>query len=591
MKSSLLALAYLALFICWSFLPAAAQDDALWQETVRGDVGARIDRYLEWGERFGFSGAVLVALDGEIMLHKAYGQADRANSVPNRIDTVFSFGSIAKQFTAAAIMKLEQEGKLNTSDLISKYLPNVPEDKRAITIHHLLTHSSGLIDTVPGGDFEEVSRDEALRQTFEAPLRHPVGERFAYSNAGYSVAAAIVEVVSGKDYETFMQEEIFEPAGITGAGFMGNKKWPADRVARIYSGETDNGSPIEKPGPYWILLGNGGVVMTVGDMYKWDRALRTDKVLGDAAKAKIFTPYIDDYGYGWDVLRTVRGTTRHSHDGGSSLGLSAEFRRYVEEDGAFILASNSTVGGQLAIESVVSPIEYLIFNDVDLTEPATLDTKAEVDIDEYAGEYELKGGSRFVLWKEGEELILGVSGQTILDTIFPPTSRAGAMETLRMNETAETVVDAVFEGDLKPLQDSVEPGPDGAEDRAGRWAEIMKSWGEHRGDYDGVDVLGTVSLLDAEWDGPVTWVDVQFERGHRLCRFHWRDGKIWGLGGQVWRYAFFGPVKFVDDTTAVAFQFLTGRSVTVSFEKNRRGKINAIALSYNSDTFTARRAE
>src|SRR5262249_25703156 len=134
-------------------------------------------------------------------------------------ETVFSIGSITKQFTAAAILQLEMQGKLNVQDSISKYLPNVPKDKEAITLHHLLTHSAGLESDFGATDYEPVTREPYIRRALAAKLRSVPGQRYHYANSGYSLLAAIVEIVSGQDYEAYLQENLFKPAGMTKTGY------------------------------------------------------------------------------------------------------------------------------------------------------------------------------------------------------------------------------------------------------------------------------------------------------------------------------------------------------------------------------------
>src|SRR5687768_741807 len=153
------------------------------QKTNTAQTTGRIENYLNEIEKVGFSGTVLVELNGKKVISKGYGFRDFNQKLKNTPDTIFDTGSITKQFTAAAILKLETQGKLNTDDKISKYFNNVPPDKSEITIHDLLRHSSGLPGVV-GGDFEQISESEFIRKVFEAPLKFPSGKRFSYSNVG-----------------------------------------------------------------------------------------------------------------------------------------------------------------------------------------------------------------------------------------------------------------------------------------------------------------------------------------------------------------------------------------------------------------------
>src|SRR4029077_12786787 len=186
-------------------------------------------------------------------------------------DTVFSVGSITKQFTAAAILKLEMQGKLHVEDAIGKYLANVPDDKRAITLHRLLTHTAGL-ESDFAGDYDPVSRDEYVKRILASKLRTKPGEVFFYANSGYSLLGAIVEIASGMPYEKYLRDNLFLPAGMKDTGYK-LPNWPATRVAVGYHDGKRWGRLTEKPwagdGPYWALRANGGIHSTLDAMLPW----------------------------------------------------------------------------------------------------------------------------------------------------------------------------------------------------------------------------------------------------------------------------------------------------------------------------------
>lgn len=321
-------------------------------EQTPEEIVGRIDGYLKGLEEKGFAGAVLVAQGGMVLLEQGYGLADRERKLPVKPDTVFTVGSITKQFTAAAILKLEMDGKLNVQDKIGGYFPDVPEDKNGITLHHLLTHSAGLKENYGGDDFEPVTRDEFIRRVMAEPLRTKPGEIYHYSNAGYSLLAAIVEIVSGQPYENFLNEAFFAPAGMTDSGYN-LPGWEPDRLAHGYENGKDWGTIAaryrEQKGPYWNLLGNGGIHSTVGDMYRWHLNLNSGNILSMEALTKAYTPYIlefpDDpestyYGYGWVIFMTEQGATLITHNGGNGV-FFAEILNFPFED-AFIMFMTST---------------------------------------------------------------------------------------------------------------------------------------------------------------------------------------------------------------------------------------------------------
>ena len=210
--------------------PAAAQD----RPVVNGDTGRTLDEYLSRLERFGYSGGALAVRGKDVLLMKAYGLADRARGVPLTTGSVYSLGSITKQFTAAAILTLEMQGKLSVTDPVSKYLDGVPADKAAITLHHLLTHSSGLASDFSPTDFDPVGRDEYVRRAVQSSLLFKPGEGYEYSNAGYSLLAAIVEKVSGQPYEVYLTETGAETGGHARDGIQAAQMGTRAGRARVH---------------------------------------------------------------------------------------------------------------------------------------------------------------------------------------------------------------------------------------------------------------------------------------------------------------------------------------------------------------------
>jgi CubicO group peptidase (beta-lactamase class C family) len=316
---------------------------------VTGDLGAKLDRFLTDSH---FAGAALVAKDGHILLMKGYGLANAAAGVPFSADSLISIGSITKQFTAAAILKLEAEGKLRVEDPIGKFFPSAPDDKKGITLHQLLTHTAGL-ESDFAGDYEPVGRDAYVKRILGSKLRSKPGSEYFYANSGYSLLAAIVEIASGEAYETYVHGHLFAPAGMTETGYR-LPRWDARRVpVGLLNGKpwgTMLDKPWDKDGPYWALRGNGGIESTLADLFAWSRALDGDAVLPAAERKKLFTPYVPEgpgaessYGYGWSIQTTPWNTKLVAHDGGNGV-FSADFRRYVD-DGIVVItgASDSRV--------------------------------------------------------------------------------------------------------------------------------------------------------------------------------------------------------------------------------------------------------
>jgi CubicO group peptidase (beta-lactamase class C family) len=220
----------LALATALPALPAlgASPEDAAFAEETR--------EYLGRLERLGFAGAVLVARNGEPLLAEGYGLADRERGIPWSPGTVSTVGSITKQFTGAAILALAEDGRLRVEDPITAHFEGVPEDKRAITLHQLLTHSSGVVDLEGYGDWDPIGREEFVERILAQPLAFEPGTDYQYSNAGYSLLGAIVEKLTGGSYESFVRERFFVPLGMFETGYV-QAGWGEGRLAQGYRGE------------------------------------------------------------------------------------------------------------------------------------------------------------------------------------------------------------------------------------------------------------------------------------------------------------------------------------------------------------------
>lgn len=328
-----------------AFLPAP-QDSAAASRPVR----ERFESVMEKPAAGGFSGNVLVVKGKELIFEKSYGLADRTKKIAWSRDTVFDIGSITKQFTAAAILKLEMLKKVSTADTLDKYFKNAPADKNKITIHQLLTHTAGFPDEI-GGDYEEIGRDPFVARAFATKLIHEPGGKYEYSNVGYSILAAIVEMVSGESYEAFLNKQLFVPAGMLTTGYR-IPKWGEGALARGYRKDKDWGTPLDhawdKDGPYWNLLGNGGILSTTADMLAWHRALLTDKILSADAKKKMYTTHVPEgpegisyYGYGWSIVPKSPGGMLITHNGGNGF-FFADLYRFVDRDLVILIATNAS---------------------------------------------------------------------------------------------------------------------------------------------------------------------------------------------------------------------------------------------------------
>lgn len=300
----------------------------------------RLDAAVRAHAEADFVGAVLVARGGRVLLRRGYGRADR-KEVAATPTTLFDVASVSKQFTAAAVLRLEADGRLTTRDRLDRFFRDVPEDKAAIRLHELLTHTSGLPTDVPFTAEERQDRDRWLARVWRVPLSGEPGERFLYSNTGYGVLAAVVERAARSSFDSFVAREIFAPAGMRDTGFLQDPDLDGARAAVRFKrvGDERNGeTAIEWPW-HWSFKGATGVVTTVDDLYAWDRALRGDAVLPPIQRDKLLRPLRAGYAYGFEVTDTPRGTREQAHRG-VTYGFESWCARYPDEDAFVCVLSN-----------------------------------------------------------------------------------------------------------------------------------------------------------------------------------------------------------------------------------------------------------
>ena len=304
---------------------------------ISGELGVRLDQYMRDQFEQGFSGAVLVVKDGRKILYKGYGLADREQAIPNRTSTFFDAGSIMKDFTDVAILKLESQGKLSLNDPIKKYLKKIPADKKRITIHQLLHHSSGLKGNHSIHDQIEMNQDEAMNKIFEDPLRFEPGSERQYSNSGFTVLAAIIEKASKKSYLDYITQNILSPAGLEDWAFFGQKeRMKRSNVATGYDGiiRDNYNNPYDRNLPKWQILGAGGISFTLEELYKFSEALKSGKILSKDALDKFMNLYNPTSTRSFETPARFFG-------GGSDVGFTMVSWDLPEENTYVIMASNT----------------------------------------------------------------------------------------------------------------------------------------------------------------------------------------------------------------------------------------------------------
>lgn len=297
-----------------------------------------------------FSGVVLVAQGGEVIFKEAYGLANIEAKISNTVDTKFWISSMSKQFTAMVAMLLVQDGKLRLDDCVSDILLDYPESMGSeINIHHLLTHTSGIIQGSPlRGAFAEnmswFNTREELRSYFQdSTLLFSPGTGYQYSNYNYSLLVMTMEKAAGMSYSELLQSLILEPLGMTSTGVkIIDSVTPPYATGYAY-GLLENPRAMEITHPS-MSLGAGDIYSTVDDLYRWDRALRNNELLSDSMKQIMFTAYRSGYGYGWQIGDFPVGCGGDSipvifHDG-ASPGYESIIIRIPQSEQLVIILSN-----------------------------------------------------------------------------------------------------------------------------------------------------------------------------------------------------------------------------------------------------------
>lgn len=303
-----------------------------------------VDVFIERAAALGaFSGSVLLARGDSLLLHRGYGLASERPCVWAGPETVYHLGSLAKQFAAVAVLRLEEEGRLAVDDPITEHLPGVPADKRNITIHQLLTHTSGLPADVFGyGAVPDSGRDAAFERILSADLESVPGAEYRYSNAGYTLLGRIIETASGDPLDVYIRSELLRPTGLERTGFVGDStRFGVEDMARGFWGRYSTPS-LRTRTPSWTRM-PGEMVASTGDLHRWFRALRDGDILRPETIERMFSPHAADYGYGWHVRRRPDGSTGVVFHNGDEGVYAAALRHYPRTDLVAIATTNLVV--------------------------------------------------------------------------------------------------------------------------------------------------------------------------------------------------------------------------------------------------------
>ncbi|MGH8145826.1 MAG: serine hydrolase [Rhodanobacteraceae bacterium] len=396
--------------------------------TANKGLYSKINQYMNAAAKAQhFMGSILVARDGHVIIAKGYGMANIERNIPNKPDTEFRIGSNTKQFTSMAIMMLQADGKLDVHDPVCQYVPDCPKDWQPITIHNLLTHTSGIPNFTNFPSYMKV-RDKTLTPTQllalfkDKPLDFKPGAKFKYSNSGYEVLGYIIEKVSGETYAQFLQQHIFKPLGMTDSGYDSSHP-TAKNHAQGY-GTYDDTKKKYPRAPFVdmsVPFSAGALYSTVRDLYTWDRALAAAKLLPEALHKQMLAPQVpvgdsgkDFYGYGWFVS-TQFGHPNYSHEGGIA-GFTSVNSWFPDQHAYVIVLDNVT---SPYVEDVAKSLTAILFG-----KPYTLPKVLKAihlpanELEKFVGTYRLDPKFSLTITLKGDQLMSQGTGQPAIP-IYP----------------------------------------------------------------------------------------------------------------------------------------------------------------------------
>jgi len=380
------------------------------------ELESRVEEYMAARvKRDHFSGSILIAREGKVLFSKGYGMANLEHEVPDTPQTKYRLGSITKQFTAMAILILQEQGKLNVHDKIKKYVPDAPKAWDEITIENLLTHTSGIYNYTESLEFMKtlpvrVTLKELIAKFKDKPLNFKPGEKFSYSNSGYIVLGQIIETASGQNYPSFTKQAIFDPLAMNETGYDNATsiiKHRASGYVRRLGIVLTNCDYVDMSIPHAA----GALYSTTRDLLKWDQALYTEKLVPRKSLGAMFTPHKDNYGYGWMIDKKF-GQTRYEH-GGGIMGFVTIIERYPDEKLLVVALSNlenspiGAIGTDLA--AIALGQRYVVPREpkVAKLDPATYDA--------YASRYEAEAPGKdkkiYTVSRDGSRLLCEPTGK------------------------------------------------------------------------------------------------------------------------------------------------------------------------------------
>ncbi len=384
------------------------------------DLTPKFDEYLSaLVDQGRFTGSVLVAREGKVVFSKGCGLANAEFDAPNTAETRFRLGSVTKQFTAAAILLLQERGKLSVQDPICKYMENCPTAWSEITIHHLLSHTGGIPNFTSFPDYlpkmmMPVATQDMIARFKDKPLDFKPGEKWSYSNSGYYVLGWIIEKAAGESYESFLQKSVFDPLKMASTGYEHHDTILKKRATgySLAKGKKVNSAYIDMTQPYAA----GALYSTVGDLFLWNEALYSGKLVSPKSLEAMITPVKSNYGYGLGVdSKSNRKMISH---GGGINGFSTYIARFPDEKVTVVVLRNADYGAP-GPGKITQDLAAILFGEKYEIPAAVAEVKVDPRIfDAYAGRYEVMPNFILTISNDAGHLMAQATGQPKVE-LFP----------------------------------------------------------------------------------------------------------------------------------------------------------------------------
>lgn len=544
-----------------------------WSLSAQDTRPQNVEDYLERCAAFGWSGFAHVVHEGETVLHKGYGMADVEKGTPHGPDTLFEIASLTKTYTACAILALVEENKLELDGSIAEHLPGVPEDKKAITVRHLLNHTSGMPRSAGGAgghDLKSAVADYLRNSSSRSP-----GQKSEYWNGGYALLAGIIQEVSGLSYQDYCRKRLFEPAGLVHTGFTGDANLPGQQQALGY----EAGGPIRRAAehPYgsygWQYQGMGGIVTSASDIARFLQAYENGSILKAETRAWMETANSDSYGLGWAVTETKRGTRRIGH-GGDVRGFHTQLQRFPDEDSYVLLLSNVD---EVPMWKLAWNIEALLFDQpLRTAPPPTIQAPSPRDLVGFEGVYGMENGSGIEVLVNGNHLLIAPLGIELQSVFQSHTSNQGI--SAAMNR-ADEILKSVQEN--KPAEVAVHL----ADGIPKSWPERLCStvWPRHIETNGDLKDVKTLSVRHAGFGMDEILYSLDHASGRTYLKLVLRNHKLQIFDLNAPRFLTQHRYALQKKESLIGFDWSTDKTLPVVKAERRKNRITALRLETAKD--------